>query len=414
MIELCKRRNTCRLCNKANLKLAFSLEPTPPANAFVDKQKISINQDCYPLDVFFCKDCKHVQLLDVVDSKILFEDYVYVSGTSPVFVKHFEEYANFLIENYLQNKKSLVIDIGSNDGTLLSFFKEKGVKVLGVDPAKEISSKANSNGIETLNNFFTFEFSKLIQKKYGRAEIITANNVFAHVNDMKDLINGIKNLLAPNGIFVFEVSYLVDVIQKNLFDMIYHEHLSYHSVIPLIKFFKDNEMELIEVIRVDSHGGSLRGVVQMKGGSHKISDSINHCITREKEIEIDQFETYVKFSHKINKEKNELQKLLQKLKNDKKSIAGFGAPAKATTFLYHFAIKPGVIDYIIDDSPLKQGLFTPGMHIPVYSSEKLYEKTPDYVIILAWNFAESIMKRHKKIKDFGGHFIVPLPQLKVY
>ena len=413
MNELCKRRNTCRLCNKTNLKLAFSLEPTPPANAFVDKQKISINQDCYPLDVFFCKDCKHVQLLDVVDSKILFEDYVYVSGTSPVFVKHFEEYANFLIENYLQNKKSLVIDIGSNDGTLLSFFKEKGVKVLGVDPAKEISSKANSNGIETLNNFFTFEFSKLIQKKYGRAEIITANNVFAHVNDMKDLINGIKNLLAPNGIFVFEVSYLVDVIQKNLFDTIYHEHLSYHSVIPLIKFFNDNGMELIEVVRVDSHGGSLRGIVQMKDGIRKIGDSVKHSTDLEKEIKIDQFETYVKFFHKINEEKNELHKLLQRLKNDKKSIVGFGAPAKATTFLYHFSIKPEIIDYIIDDSPLKQGLFTPGMHIPVYSSEKLYEKNPDYVIILAWNFAESIMKRHQKIKDLGTHFIIPLPKLRV-
>ena len=174
MNELCKRRNTCRLCNKTNLKLAFSLEPTPPANAFVDKQKISINQDCYPLDVFFCEDCSHVQLLDVVDSNTLFEDYVYVSGTSPVFVKHFEEYANFLINNYLQNKKSLVIDIGSNDGTFLRFFKEKGSTILGIDPAKEISSKANSDSIETLNDFFSFELSKSIQKKYGSAEIITA------------------------------------------------------------------------------------------------------------------------------------------------------------------------------------------------------------------------------------------------
>ena len=414
MNERCKRRDTCRLCNKTNLKLSFSLEPTPPANAFVDKQKISKNQECYPLDVFFCEDCNHVQLLDVVDSRILFEDYVYISGTSPLFVKHFEDYANFLINNYLQNKKSLVIDIGSNDGTFLSFFKEKGIKILGVDPAKEISSKANSDGIETLNNFFTFKFSKFIRKKYGCAEIITANNVFAHVNDMKDLINGIKNLLVPNGIFVFEDSYLVDVIQKNLFDTIYHEHLSYHSVIPLIKFFKDNEMELIEVIRVDSHGGSLRGIVQKKDGLHKIGDSVKQCIDLEKELEIDQFETYVKFFHKINKEKNELQKLLQRLKNDKKSIVGFGAPAKATTFLYHFSIKPEIIDYIIDDSPLKQGLFTPGMHIPIHSSDKLYEKNPDYVIILAWNFAESIMKRHQKIKGLGGHFIIPLPQLKVY
>ena len=299
MNELCKRRNTCRLCNKTNLKLAFSLEPTPPANAFVDKQKTSINQDCYPLDVFFCEDCNHVQLLDVVDSNTLFEDYVYVSGTSPIFVKHFEEYANFLINNYLQNKKSLVIDIGSNDGTFLRFFKEKGSKILGIDPAKEISSKANSDSIETLNDFFSFKLSKFIRKKYGTAEIITANNVFAHVNDMKDLINGIKNLLSPNGIFVFEVSYLVDVIQKNLFDTIYHEHLSYHSVIPLIKFFNDNGMELIEVVRVDSHGGSLRGIVQMKDGTRKIGDSVKHSTDLEKEIKIDQFETYVKFFHKI-------------------------------------------------------------------------------------------------------------------
>ena len=276
MNEPCKRQNICRLCNNTNLKLAFSLEPTPPANAFVDKQKISIKQDCYPLDIFFCEDCNHVQLLDVVDSNILFEDYVYVSGTSPVFVKHFEEYANFLINNYLENKKSLVIDIGSNDGTFLRFFKEKGSRILGIDPAKKISSKANSDGIETLNGFFSFELSKSIRKKYGTAEIITANNVFAHVNDMKDMINGIKNLLTPNGIFVFEVSYLVDVIQKNLFDTIYHEHISYHSVIPLIKFFNDNEMELIEAISVDSHGGSLRGIAQMKDGLRKIGDSVKH------------------------------------------------------------------------------------------------------------------------------------------
>ena len=413
MNEPCKRQNICRLCNNTNLKLAFSLEPTPPANAFVDKQKISIKQDCYPLDIFFCEDCNHVQLLDVVDSNILFEDYVYVSGTSPVFVKHFEEYANFLINNYLENKKSLVIDIGSNDGTFLRFFKEKGSRILGIDPAKKISSKANSDGIETLNGFFSFELSKSIRKKYGTAEIITANNVFAHVNDMKDMINGIKNLLTPNGIFVFEVSYLVDVIQKNLFDTIYHEHISYHSVIPLIKFFNDNEMELIEAIRVDSHGGSLRGIAQMKDGLRKIGDSVKHCITLEKEIGIDQFETYVKFLQNINNEKNELQKLLQKLKHHQKSIVGFGAPAKATTFLYHFAIKPEIIDYIIDDSPLKQGLFTPGMHIPVYSSKKIYEETPDYIIILAWNFAESIMDKHKEFISNGGHFIIPLPKSEV-
>ena len=408
-----KRRNNCRLCNGKKLKLCFKFNPTPPANAFVNKEKILEEQEVFPLDIFFCENCYHVQLLDVVDPKILFENYVYVSGTSPIFVKHFENYTNDILRKFPQSKNLYVLDIGSNDGTLLHFFKEKGYRVLGIDPAKDICNKANSQGIKTINGFFNFEFSNGIKKKYGKMNIITANNVFAHVDDLKDFVKGVKNLLSDNGIFVFEVSYIMDVLQKLLFDTIYHEHLSYHSVISLISFFNENDMELIETIRTESHGGSLKGIVKLKKGKYKIGKSVQECLQQEKEQKLDRLETYKEFFKRIEIRKNELQKLFKKLKDDKKIIAGFGAPAKATTFMYQFDIDEKIIDFIIDDSPLKQGLYSPGRHIPIYSSEKIYEKNPDYLIILAWNFSQSIMKKHEKFKDNGGHFIIPLPKLEV-
>ncbi len=414
MTEYYKQRDNCRLCESKNLKLCFKLEPTPPANAFIYKEKILEKQIRFPLDIFFCEDCFHMQLLDIVDPNILFENYVYVSGTSPIFVKHFEEYTDYILEKFPQKVNSLILDIGSNDGTLLRFFKKNNLKILGIDPAKEICKKANLEGIETLNNFFNYEFSKYIKQNYGEVGIITANNVFAHVDELKDFIQGVKNLLSEDGIFVFEVSYVVDVIQKLLFDIIYHEHLSYHSVISLVSFFKKNDMELIEAIHVDTHGGSLRGIAKLKNGKHKVGKSVEKCVKLEMELGLNKLETYKEFFERLNIRKNELQKLFKKLKADNKTICGFGAPAKATTFMYQFGIDENIIDFIIDDSPLKQGLFSPGMHIPIYSSKKLYSEKPDYVVILAWNFAESIMNKHVKYTEMGGHFIVPLPKLQVY
>lgn len=414
MKEQSNQRKNCRLCNSKRLKLCFSLVPTPPANAFVVKQRISEKQQTFPLDIFFCEDCYHIQLLEIVNPENLFENYVYVSGTSPIFVKHFEEYAYYVLDNFPQPKNSLIMDIGSNDGTLLRFFKEKGHRVLGVEPAKEICRKVNSQGIETLNGFFNYDLSNEIREKYGKINIITANNVFAHVDDLKGFVNGVKNLLTKDGIFVFEVSYVLDVIKSLLFDTIYHEHLSYHAVIPLISFFKKNNMELIEAIRVETHGGSLRGIAKLKNGRYEVGKSVQECVNLEQNFAIDKLKTYVDFFQPIEVRKKELLELLKKLKNEKKTIAGFGAPAKATTFMYQFGIDEKIIDFIIDDSPLKQGLFSPGMHIPVYSAEKIYEKNPDYLIILAWNFANSIMKKHKKFKNNGGHFIVPLPKLEIY
>ena len=408
-----RHRIDCRLCGSQNLSSVLKFEPTPPANAFVTIEEQKTEQVCYPLELNFCNDCFHIQLLDVVNPKTLFENYVYVSGTSSVFIKHFEDYAKYIIKNYSPPKNSLILDIGSNDGTLLQFFKNNSYSVLGIDPAKRIANNASSNGIETLNDFFNYDLSVKIRQKYGSLSVITANNVFAHIDDLTGFVKGIHHLLSKNGIFVFEVSYLLDVITKTLFDMTYHEHLSYHSVISLIPFFKKNGLELIDVIKTNVHGGSIRGIVQLKGGPHKIKDSVQKSIEGELTAKLDKESTYKKFGVNIENQKIELSTLLKKIKDENKTIAGFGAPAKSTTLLYHFNIDSTIIDYIVDDNELKQNLYSPGKHIPIVSSKNIYEKKPDYLLILAWNFAESIIKNHEKFKEQGGKFIIPLPSLKI-
>lgn len=413
MSDACYRRSTCRLCAGRDLTEVLKLQPTPPANAFIAKEQLGIEQAVFPLDIYFCQSCGHVQLLDVVDPKLLFENYVYVSGTSPVFVKHFEDYANKTLDTYQPSINSLVVDIGSNDGTLLSFFKSAGQRVLGIDPATDIAKDASARGIETWNEFFTAELSNSIKRDRGPAHVITANNVFAHADDLAGIVTGIRNLLAPEGVFVFEVSYLVDVFKKTLFDTIYHEHVAYHSVKPLQQFFKNNDLELINVERIDSHGGSLRGFAQLANGPHKIQPSVDELIALEAELGLDRAETFKEFSRHIDDIKSELTNVLKKLKADGKSIAGFGAPAKATTLMYHFGIGPEIIDFIVDDSPLKQNLYAPGLHIPVLPSQAIYDRKPDAIVVLAWNFAAPIMKNHQAYLEQGGQFIVPLPKVKV-
>jgi len=404
-------RRSCRLCNDTNVRCVFQLESTPPANAFVKKEDISKLQSIYPLKMYFCEKCFHLQLLDILDPHELFENYVYVSGTSPLFVKHFERYAEFIIKNYL-HKSSFIVDVGSNDGTLLEFFKKSGHRVLGIDPAKNIAKSATERGIETLPIFFDKENTQKIVDKYGHANVITANNVFAHIDDLSGFVQNVRDLLSNDGIFVFEVSYLLDVIENTLFDMIYHEHISYHSILPLISFFEANEMQIIQVTRVETHGGSIRAIVQKKNGPYKISESIKDIIQNEIEKKLNKIDTFQKFFENIEQRKLEFISLIDELKSKKKTLAGYGAPAKATTLMYHFGIGPEIVDFIVDDSILKQGLYTPGKHIPILSPETIYEKKPDYLIILSWNFAESIMEKHNMYKKIG-HFIIPLPKLKM-
>jgi SAM-dependent methyltransferase len=408
-----RRRTTCRLCSSDRVDRAFALTATPPANAFVAREALGQTQDRFPLDLFFCHACTHLQLLDVVDPRILFENYVYVSGTSPSFVRHFQEYASTVAGLVGLAPGGLVIDIGSNDGTLLRPFRALGARTLGIDPARAIAAEATRAGIETIADFFSPALAAMIAFKHGPASIVTANNVFAHIDDLGGIADGVHRLLAADGVFVFEVSYLLDVIDKTLFDTIYHEHLAYHAVRPLMPFLARHGLELIEALRVPTHGGSLRGIAQRAGGPRKPGASIAALLAAEEKRALHDIGTYRRFAERIDVLGAELTTLLRRLKSEGSSIAGFGAPAKATTLMYHFGLGPEVIDFIVDDSPLKQNLFTPGLHVPVVSPDAILQKRPDYLLVLAWNFAEAIIARNDAFRAIGGHFIIPVPTIEV-
>ena len=413
MAAAVRRRETCRLCGGGSLEMVLSLAPTPPANAFVREDLLVEAQATFPLDLYYCAYCHHVQLLDVVDPAVLFENYVYVSGTSPVFVAHLHGQAEAVAGRFGLAKGDLVVEIGSNDGTLLRAFQDRGLAVLGIDPARDIAAHASEAGIETWPRFFTLELAAEIVRDRGPARAVIANNVFAHADDLKGFVAGIRELLRLDGVFVFEVSYLLDVYEKTLFDTIYHEHLAYHTVAPLQRFFAAHGLDLFDAERVAAHGGSLRGFVQRAGGPHQPRPRVETLIAAETAAGLDRAETYQAFAGRIDALGEELRSLLQGLKAEGHAIAGFGAPAKATTLMYHFALGPDVLDFIVDNAPLKQGLYTPGLHVPVVGPAAIEERRPNYLLVLAWNFAESIVANNQVYIDAGGRFIVPLPEVKV-
>ena len=410
-----RHRTDCRLCGSRELARVMSLGTTPLANAFVTAQERGAAQERFPLDVWLCRGCGHAQLLDIVDPELLFRDYVYVSSTSPVFVDHFRRYAEAMLAATGMRPGSRVVEIGSNDGTLLRFFKDAGMQVLGVDPARAIAAEATTQGIETLPEFFTPALAARLRAERGEVGLVAANNVFAHADDLHAIADGVQRLLRPDGLFVFEVSYLLDVFEKTLFDTIYHEHLSYHAVKPLVGFFERHGMELIDAVRVDSHGGSLRGIAKLKGGPLPPQPGVERLIAEESRLGLHRPEAFKTFFADIQRRKAELTQVLAELMARGQRIAGFGAPAKATTLMFHFGLGPETLDYLVDDSPLKQGRFTPGHHLPVVPSSWLYDAShrPDALLMLAWNFAEPVMKKHQAFHDAGGRFISPLPHVEV-
>ena len=315
-----------------------------------------------------------------------------------------------MVDRFRLQSGNLVADIGSNDGTCLSFFKEQGMKVVGVDPAKDIAARATKNGIDTVADFFGYDLAVDLREKYGSAKYITSHNACAHIDDLIDVVKGVEHWLADEGVFVLEVGYLGDVYINTWFDTIYHEHVDYHTVKPFEKLFARVGMEVIAVDRISPQGGSIRVMVQKKGGVFERDSSVDNLIALEHELGLDRAETFHNFDNKISEVRKKLQGLIQSIKADGKKIAGFGAPTKATTLMAHFGLDEKVLDFIVDDNPLKQGLFTPITHIPVLSSDALYEHRPDYVLILAWNFAEPIMKMHMKYNEEIGQFILPMPE----
>jgi len=411
-MSVISRRTTCRLCGSQNLDLVFQLAPSPIGDAYVTKDKLADKQDTYPIDLFLCRECGLSQLLDIINPEVLYGDYIYLTGSSLGLREHFQEYANDVIKNMIPSKKSPIIDIGSNDGTLLSYFKKSGYKVLGIEPAHHIAERATLSGIETLPDFFSPNLAEKIVKDYGHATIVTANNVYANIDDLQTFTQGIRSLMAPDGVFVFESFYLADVIQNMVFDFIYHEHLSAFAIKPIQSFFSQMGMELINVKRIPTKGGSIRYFVKLKNGPRKIDLSVASMIEYEETLGLYTPKTFQVFSDKVDALKMQTYSLLRDIKIQGGKIAGYGSSITATTLIYHFGIGE-FLEYLVDDNPDKQGRFSPGLHIPVYSPEKLYEKKPDYAVILAWRFAELIIEKHKAFIEQGGKFIVPLPELKV-
>lgn len=406
------RRDTCRLCLSRNIELVFKLNPSPPAEDYVPASRLKDPQPAYPLDLFFCHDCTHVQLLDVVDPDFLFTNYIYTSASSPDLKEHFRRYAGSLKSRFNPPAGSLAVDVGSNDGLLLGFLKAGGLRVLGVDPAREIARKATENGIPTLAHFLTPKLAAEMRDQHGTAFFVTANNSFAHTDNMGDLADAIQMLLAPEGVFVFEVSYLVDLVQGMVFDFIYHEHLCYHSVKSLGIFLRHHGLELIDIERIATKGGSLRVTAQLVGSRRPASPCVAEFIALEEKLKFDRAETFKIFAQQIAQKRAELVDLLKNLKAQEKTIAGYGASATVTTLLYHFELG-SFIDFLVDDYEVKQGRYSPGLHLPVLSPAMLYEKRPDYVVVLAWRFSDLIIRRHQAFLDQGGTFILPLPQLKI-
>lgn len=412
MSSVIHHRSDCRACGSHNLELVFALKPSPIGDAYVTAEKVHVPQPSYPIDLYMCQGCGLAQLIDVIDPDILYGDYIYQTASSLGLAEHFRSYADSVIGRCKLSPGSLVVDIGSNDGTLLSKFKELEMNVLGIEPASHIAAGATAKGIKTIDAFFTPYLAKQLVAEHGHAKVITANNVFANIDDLMSMATAIDVLLSSDGVFVLESSYLADLMQNLVFDFIYHEHLSSFSVKPIQALFRRVGMEVASVQRVPTKGGSLRYFIQRPGGPLGKDGSVEEMLGLEDKIGLYRKETFSAFASKIDGLKEKTRKFLAQAKSQGKSIAGFGASITGTTLIYHFEIG-GYLDYLVDDNVAKQGRYSPGCHLPVFPTTALYERKPDYVVVLAWRYAEPFIKKNHAYLDGGGAFVIPVPEFKV-
>ncbi len=403
----------CRFCSKKDIFKFLDLGTMALANSFLmEKDLKSVEEPKYPLDVFFCDQCGLVQIEYVVPPDALFKHYIYFSATSDMVHGHAKYLADSFKKRFSLNKNSRVVEIASNDGTVLQYFKKTGVNILGIEPAANIARVAAESDIETVNAFFNEVTSRVIKDKYGVADIILARHVFAHVPKIHDFVKGLKNLLTENGAVAIEAPYLIDFVEKNEFDTVYHEHYSYLSVRAISYLFNLYDMEVFDVERVAIHGGSIIYFIGHKG-VHKVTANVTELIKTEIEKGLDKKETYIGFAKRTETIKDSLIGLLKSLKASGKRIAAYGAPAKGNTLLNYCGITPDIVEYTVDKSPYKQNLYTPGVHLMVYNPEKLTQDMPDYVLLLAWNFADEIFEQQKAYREKGGKFIIPIPAVKI-
>jgi len=407
-----KLSTRCIVCGNTQVEQFLDLGSTPLANKFLSQDKLSQPEPSYPLRVGFCHDCHHVELTEAVPPSAMFDDYLYISSASDTLKAHLFDLSDIVSKRYELNSKDLVVDIGCNDGTLLSGFKRHGVKTLGVDPAQNLAVFTEKLGIDRHIGFFNSSSAKEIAKKYGPASAITATNTFPHIPELQDFIRGLDAALAPDGVFVIEAHYLIDILDQGAFDTIYHEHVSYWALGPMRRLFEAHGFEIVNAERLALHHGQLRVFVQRKGRG-KVQSGVKAILEEEQARGLDRFETFQNFAKDVQRIKIELTKTINDLRASGKRIVGYGAPAKGNTLLCFLELGTDKIEYIADKSPLKQGLFTPGLHVPVVPPEQLLTDQPEYVLLLAWNFVDEILEQQAEYRKRGGKFIIPVPAVRI-
>jgi C-methyltransferase-like protein/putative zinc binding protein/methyltransferase family protein len=403
----------CIVCGSSDVEAFLDLGETALANKFLAEEELSRSEPHYPLVVGFCHGCGHVQLTEHVPPSAMFEDYLYVSSASDTLREHLYDLSAVVTERQGLGADDLVIDVGANDGTLLKGFRRFGVRALAVDPARNLAELYADPEIERYVGFFDSRTAVEIRDRFGMASAITATNTFPHIPALRDFVRGLDTALAPGGVFAMEAHYLVDLLDQVAFDTVYHEHVSYWALGPMIRLFEQHNMRVVHAERLPLHHGQLRAFVQREGEG-EVQPSVAALLESERAAGVDRIETWHDFAARTAGLKEDLRRTLAELKAEGNRLAGYGAPAKGNTLLGFLELGPEQLDYIADRSPLKQGLYTPGTHIPVVPPERLLEGRPDYVVLLAWNFAEEVMEQQAEYRRRGGRFIIPVPEVRVF
>ena len=405
----------CRFCG-AHLKHTFAdLGMSPLSNSYLRPEELQNQEVFYPLHVYVCGNCFLVQLEEFASPENIFTEYSYFSSYSESWLKHAGEYADLMVERFALGNNSLVVELASNDGYLLQYFKQKDIPVLGVEPASNVAAVATAKGIPTLTAFFSVKTARALAAEGKQADLLLGNNVLAHVPDINDFVKGMNIMLKPGGVITMEFPHVLQLIRNNQFDTIYHEHFSYLSFRTVENIFLSHGLVLFDVDELTTHGGSIRIYGRHVEDEGKcISGNVERMKDIENDAGLDKIETYAHFSQRIGETKRNLLEFLIQAKRAGKSIVGYGAPAKGNTLLNYCGIRNDFIDYTVDRSPHKQGRFLPGTHIPVYHPDKIKETKPDFILILPWNIKDEIVKQISYVHEWGCKFIVPIPSVKVF